>query len=67
MQFKPDKRTATPTSSAACGLHQPTSLGRNRVPLKPLTVSSLQTVPSQVDEPVPPGLVNSFALDSMTS
>jgi hypothetical protein len=67
MQFKPDKRTATPANSAAGGLRQPMSLGRNRVPLEPLTVSSLYTVPAGVDEPVAPGLVNSFALDSMPS
>src|SRR5580704_4784260 len=67
MQFKPDRRTAEPTGSAACGLHQPVSLGRNCVPLKPLAGSSSQTVPADVDEPVPPGWVNSFALDSMTS
>ena len=57
MQFKPNRRTATPTGSAVCGLHQPMSLGRNCVPLKPLAGSSSQTVPADVDEPVPPGLV----------
>ena len=66
MQFKQDKRTATPANSAAAGLHQPMWLGRNRVPLKPLAVSSLQTVPADVDGRVPPGLVNSFTLDSIT-
>ena len=60
-------RTLAPALERAAGLHQPMSLGRNCVPLKPLAGSSSQTVPADVDEPVPPGLVNSFALDSMTS
>jgi len=43
------------------------ALAGNRVPLEPLTVSSLQTVPGDVEGLLPPGLVMHSALESMTS
>jgi hypothetical protein len=47
MQFKPGKRTATPADSAAAGLHQPMPRQAGTgFPLKPLTVSFMQTVPT---------------------
>jgi hypothetical protein len=50
MQFKPDKRTATPETSATGGLRGPISTGRTRGPLEPLTVSSLRIVSADVRE-----------------
>jgi hypothetical protein len=68
MQFKPDERTATPVNSAEADPHQPmAALAENRVPLEPLTVSSLLTVPAGVEGLLPPGLVMHSALESMTS
>jgi hypothetical protein len=67
MQFKPDERTATPVNSAAAIASAGAALAGNRVPLEPLTVSSLLTVPAGVEGLLPPGLVMHSALESMTS
>jgi hypothetical protein len=68
MQFKPGQAYSHAGELSRC---QPVpadaALAGNRVPLEPLTVTSLQTVPAGVEGLLPPSLVMHSALESMTS
>jgi hypothetical protein len=68
MQFRPGQAYSHAGELSRCRpAPADAALAGNRVPLEPLTVTSLQAVPADVDGLLPPVLVMHSALESMTS